>query len=128
MKISRTKCAPVATASAIVLIGSHNTLTPKGSLISSRRRPMTNAIAAVAGGSASNSNGRSFSLPNITASNPAAWRAARSRAASSISPTSRQRLVRGAAIREVLRHLLVHARPSSVCHMSLSRPLHSGVH
>ena len=36
VKISRTNAAPVAAASAIVLIGSHSTLTPNGTVISER--------------------------------------------------------------------------------------------
>ena len=39
--ISRAKEAPVAAASAMVLIGSHSTLTPKGTRISLRSMPMT---------------------------------------------------------------------------------------
>ena len=41
VKISRTKAAPVAAASASVLIGSHSTLTPNGTAMRSRSRPIT---------------------------------------------------------------------------------------
>ena len=53
--ISRTKAAPVAAASAIVLIGSHRTFTPNGTVISFRSLPMTKAIAVVEAVSTSNS-------------------------------------------------------------------------
>ncbi len=76
--ISRTNDAPVAAASAIELIGSQWTSTPKGTLISARSAPTTYAIDAVDAVSTSNSYGRSFSLPNITASKPAACSTARS--------------------------------------------------
>lgn len=41
VKISRAKAAPVAAASAMVLMGSQRTLTPKGTVISGRSWPMT---------------------------------------------------------------------------------------
>lgn len=41
VKISRTKVAPVAAASARGDIGSKGTLMPKGTVIPSRRRPIT---------------------------------------------------------------------------------------
>jgi hypothetical protein len=45
--ISRTKEAPVAAAKAMELIGSHNTFTPNGTLISERSAPMAKAMVAV---------------------------------------------------------------------------------
>ena len=45
--ISRTKEAPVAAASAMELMGSHNTFTPNGTLISERNAPIANAMVAV---------------------------------------------------------------------------------
>ena len=41
VRISRMKAAPVAAASATEAIGSHSTLTPKGTVISARSCPMT---------------------------------------------------------------------------------------
>jgi hypothetical protein len=55
VKISRTKAAPVAAARAMLLIGSHRTLTPKGTVISDRSLPITKAIVAVEAGSTLNS-------------------------------------------------------------------------
>ena len=64
--------APVAAASAMLLKGSQSTLTPNGTEIPLLNFPMTYAIVAVEARSTSNSYGLSFSLPNITASKPAA--------------------------------------------------------